>query len=67
MMRDMAILTGNSNPELAKEIAEQLGIKLTDVLVGRFSEGEIRVQIKKISADAMCLSCSRPVLRPMII
>ena len=47
MMRDMAILTGNSNPELAKEIAEQLGIKLTDVLVGRFSEGEIRVQIKE--------------------
>lgn len=46
-MREMAILTGNSNPELAKEIAEQLGIKLTDVLVGRFSEGEIRVQIKE--------------------
>ena len=46
-MRDMAVLTGNSNPELAREIAEQLGIKLTDVLVGRFSEGEIRVQIKE--------------------
>jgi ribose-phosphate pyrophosphokinase len=46
-MRDMAVLTGNSNPELAREIAEQLNIKLTDVLVGRFSEGEIRVQIKE--------------------
>lgn len=46
-MNGMAILTGNSNPQLAQEIAEQLGIPLTDVLVGRFSEGEIRVQIKE--------------------
>ena len=46
-MRGMALLTGNSNPELAREIAEQLNLSLTDVLVGRFSEGEIRVQIKE--------------------
>ncbi len=46
-MNGMAILTGNSNPQLAREIAEQLGMPLTDVLVGRFSEGEIRVQIKE--------------------
>lgn len=46
-MNGMAILTGNSNPELAKEIASNLNTRLTDVLVGRFSEGEIRVQIKE--------------------
>ena len=46
-MNGMAVLTGNANPELAREIAAQVGTSLTDVLVGRFSEGEIRVQIKE--------------------
>ncbi len=46
-MNGLAILTGNANPELAQKIAAQLGTSLTDVLVGRFSEGEIRVQIKE--------------------
>lgn len=46
-MNGMAILTGNSNPDLAKQIAQILRMPLTDVLVGRFSEGEIRVQIKE--------------------
>ena len=46
-MNGLAVLTGNANPQLAKEIAAQLGTSLTDVFVGRFSEGEIRVQIKE--------------------
>lgn len=46
-MNGMALLTGNANPDLAKEIAAKLKTSLTDVLVGRFSEGEVRVQIKE--------------------
>lgn len=46
-MNGLAILSGNANLELAREIAAALNIPLTDVLVGRFSEGEIRVQIKE--------------------
>ena len=43
---DMILLTGSSHPELAKEIAKNLGIPLGDVLLGRFPEGEIQLQIR---------------------
>ena len=46
-MNGLAVFTGNSNPELAKDICTNLKISLTDVLVSRFSEGEIRVEIKE--------------------
>jgi len=42
----MKICTGNANPKLAQGICDALGVALTDVLVSRFSEGEIRVEIK---------------------
>lgn len=46
-MNGLAIFSGNSNQTLAKNICEHLNVPLTDVLVGRFSEGEIRVEIKE--------------------
>jgi len=46
-MNDLTILSGNANPELAKAICKELQVPLGEVLVGRFSEGEIRVQIKE--------------------
>jgi len=44
---NLSVLCGNANPALAKDICQCLNIPLTEVLVGRFSEGEIRVQIKE--------------------
>ena len=35
------IFTGNSHPELAKQIADILGVKLGDSRIGTFSDGEI--------------------------
>lgn len=46
-MNGLAIFAGNANPSLAQSICEQLHVPLTDVLVSRFSEGEIRVEIKE--------------------
>ena len=46
-MNGLALFTGNANPKLAKEICVKLDIALTDVLVSKFSEGEIRVEIKE--------------------
>ncbi|WWP00194.1 MAG: ribose-phosphate pyrophosphokinase [Candidatus Dasytiphilus stammeri] len=43
----MKIFTGNSIPELAQEIASRLYVNLGDVCVGRFSDGEISVQINE--------------------
>jgi len=45
MMDKISVLSGNAHPELAKDICKYLKIKLSDVLVSRFSEGEIRVKI----------------------
>ena len=44
---DMKIFAGNAIPELAKKIASRLYIKLGDAEVGRFSDGEVCVQINE--------------------
>lgn len=41
----MRIFTGNANPQLARDIAQCLGTSLGEILVSRFSDGEIRVQV----------------------
>ncbi len=46
-MDKLAIITGNANPELAKDICKFLKVKLSDAFVGRFSEGETRVKINE--------------------
>jgi len=43
----LAIFSGNANFELAQNICKDLKVKLQDALVGRFSEGEIRVKINE--------------------
>lgn len=46
-MPDIKLFAGNATPELAKKIAERLYISLGDATVGRFSDGEIQVQINE--------------------
>lgn len=43
--RKLKIFTGNSNPSLAAEIAEYLGVELGAANVKRFSDGEISIAI----------------------
>lgn len=45
--KDIKIFSANSNPEVAKEIAESLGLPLGQSEVVRFSDGEISVSIKE--------------------
>ena len=47
MNGELAILSGNANPALAKKICDVLHVRLGSVLVSRFSEGEIRVKINE--------------------
>ncbi len=42
---DFMVFTGNANPALASEIATALGINLGAASVGRFSDGEVTVEI----------------------
>ena len=43
----MLVFTGNSNKKLTVEICEYLNISLGGAVVGRFSDGEIKVKIKE--------------------
>ena len=38
---NVCILTGNANPQLAKAIADRIGIPLCEAFVGQFNNGEI--------------------------
>jgi ribose-phosphate pyrophosphokinase len=44
---DFMVFTGNANPELAAEVARDLGINLGAASVGRFSDGEVTVEINQ--------------------
>jgi len=60
----MKIISGNSNPNLAKAIAKQLKIDLSDVILEKFADGEIYVEIKDQvrGADVFVIqSTSHPV------
>ena len=45
MPQKLMVFSGNANRTLAEDICASLGIALGEALVGRFSEGEIRVKI----------------------
>jgi ribose-phosphate pyrophosphokinase len=42
---EIMVFTGNANPALAKEVVGHLGIELGKATVGRFSDGEVLVEI----------------------
>jgi ribose-phosphate pyrophosphokinase len=44
---DFMVFTGNANPEMAAAIAKHLSITLGDATVGRFSDGEVAVEINQ--------------------
>lgn len=41
----MMVFAGNSNPQLANEIAKRLNLPLGNAIVGQFSDGEVMVEI----------------------
>ena len=43
----MRIFTGNANPDLAREIAENLGTTVGDAVINRFNNGEVQVMINE--------------------
>jgi len=42
---DMMVFTGNANPRLAEEVVSHLNIDLGKATVGRFSDGEVMVEL----------------------
>ncbi len=46
-MNGLAIFSGNASKELTEKICQSMEVPVTEVFVGKFSEGEIRVQIRE--------------------
>ncbi|OMH39030.1 ribose-phosphate pyrophosphokinase [Motiliproteus sp. MSK22-1] len=46
-MSKLMVFTGNANPELAKKVGKKLCISLGNVTVGRFSDGEIAIELNE--------------------
>ncbi|ASM78455.1 Ribose-phosphate diphosphokinase/pyrophosphokinase [Vitreoscilla filiformis] len=47
MLYNTVLFTGNANPVLAQEIAAHLGAELGKASIGRFSDGEVTVEIQQ--------------------
>ena len=45
--RNLCLLTGNANPDLAKKISEHINVRLCDALVSKFNNGETQVMISE--------------------
>ena len=41
----MMVFTGNANPRLAGEVVKHLNLRLGRATVGRFSDGEVMIEI----------------------
>ncbi|MGI9310150.1 MAG: ribose-phosphate pyrophosphokinase [bacterium] len=44
-LENLAVFAGNANPDLAREITQCLGLPLGRAMVGKFSDGEINVEV----------------------
>ncbi len=43
----LMVFTGNANPKLAADVAHELNVDLGRAKVGRFSDGEISVELQE--------------------
>lgn len=44
-MKELKLITGNSNPSFAEAVAKSAGTELAKCKIGRFSDGEVQVEI----------------------
>jgi ribose-phosphate pyrophosphokinase len=61
---ELEVFTGNSNPAVAREVCEHLGVRLGEAEVGRFPDGEVVVEIRENVRGGDCFViqsvCSPP-------
>src|ERR1700688_4475438 len=61
---ELEIFTGSSNPALAREVCEHLGVRLGEAEVGRFPDGEVMVEVRENVRGGDCFvlqsTCSPP-------
>jgi len=67
--KDIKIFAGNSNPKLAKSISEKMGLPLGIATVGRFSDGEIQVNIGEVvrGSDVFIIQSTCPPVNDNLV
>ena len=70
---DLVLITGNANPMLARKIADELDQHLEAAKVGRFADGEVRVDLDCVVRGTdvfiiqpICQSHASPIARPCL-
>ena len=58
-MAQLMLFSGNATPELTKKVSDYLSVPVGNASVGRFSDGEIAVEIIEMFEDKTCLYCSQ--------
>lgn len=46
-MEDLKLFSGTGNPELARDIAGRLGVEVGNLIINRFSDGEVHLQVNQ--------------------
>ena len=46
-MNRLKLIAGNSNPQLARKVAQRLNLKLCSIELDRFADGEIHAKINE--------------------
>ena len=64
MSSSLRLFTGSAHPTLAREIAHHMGITLGEMMVSRFNDGEIRVQVEE-SARGNDVFIVQPTCHPV--
>lgn len=67
--KDIKIFAGNSNTELANEIAEKMGLPLGMATVGKFSDGESAININEVvrGSDVFIIQSTCPPVNDNLI
>lgn len=62
---DFVVLSGNSNPDLSKKVAQRLGTSLADGNVSQFADGEVRCDFKADDISGKHCYIVQPTCRPV--
>ncbi len=62
---ELRILAGTANPELAREVAEYMGLTVSPIKISPFSDGEIYVQVQESVRGLIVSSSNRHALPSM--
>ncbi|NLY18824.1 MAG: ribose-phosphate diphosphokinase, partial [Clostridiaceae bacterium] len=67
--KDIKLFAGNSNIQLAEEIATKIGLPLGASTVGRFSDGEIAISINEVvrGSDTFIIQSTCPPVNDNLV